>query len=123
MHAGHGKIDVIDSETGRSVPRDGATLGKIVLHGGCIMLGFLNNVEAIEAAIHEDRWFYMGDVGMMHLDSYLEIRDHSKEVIINTGENISSVEVESVLYGHPAVNKAAVVVHLDKLRGETRRAR
>ena len=114
-----GKVDVIDSETGRSVPRDGATMGEIVVRGGCVMLGYLNDDEATKAAIREDGWFYTGDVGVMHPDGYLEIRDRSKDVIINAGENISSVEVESVLYDHPAVNEAAVVARPDELRGET----
>ncbi|VAI34766.1 unnamed protein product [Triticum turgidum subsp. durum] len=66
-----------------------------------------------------DGWFYTGDVGVMHPDGYLEIRDRSKDVIISGGENISSVEVESVLYGHPAVNEAAVVARPDEFWGET----
>ena len=73
------------------------------------MLSHLNDDEATKAAIDEDGWFYTGDIGVMHPDGYLEIRDRSKDVIINAGENISSVEVESVLYSHPAVNEAAVV--------------
>jgi acyl-CoA synthetase (AMP-forming)/AMP-acid ligase II len=114
-----GKVDIVDSETGRSVPHDGATMGEIVLRGGCVMLGYLNDSEATKAAMREDGWFYTGDIGVVHPDGYLEIRDRSKDVIINAGENISSVEVESVLYGHPAVNEAAVVARPDELRGET----
>jgi acyl-CoA synthetase (AMP-forming)/AMP-acid ligase II len=83
------------------------------------MLGYLNDDEATKAAIRENGWFYTGDIGVMHPDGYLEIRDRSKDVIINAGENISSVEVESVLYDHPAVNEAAVVARPDELRGET----
>jgi acyl-CoA synthetase (AMP-forming)/AMP-acid ligase II len=114
-----GKVDIMDSETGCSVPRDGSTMGEIVLRGGCVMLGYLDDNAATKAAIREDGWFYTGDVGVMHPDGYLEIRDRSKDVIINAGENISSVEVESVLYSHPAVNEAAVVARPDELRGET----
>ncbi|PAN40728.1 hypothetical protein PAHAL_7G336100 [Panicum hallii] len=116
---GMAEVDIIDGETGRSVPRDGSTMGEIVLRGGCVMLGYLNDDEATKAAIRDDGWFYTGDVGVTHPDGYLEIRDRSKDVIINAGENISSVEVESVLYGHPAVNEAAVVARPDELRGET----
>ena len=104
-----GKVDIIDRETGSSVPGDGSTMGEIVFRGGCVMLGYLNDDEATKAAIREDGWFYTGDIGVMHPDGYLEIRDCSKDMIINTGENISSVEVESVLYSHPAVNEVAVV--------------
>ncbi|TVU16549.1 hypothetical protein EJB05_40120 [Eragrostis curvula] len=113
------EIDVVDAETGRAVPRDGATMGEVVLRGGSVMLGYLNDDAATRAAIRDDGWFYTGDVGVMHPDGYLEIRDRSKDVIISAGENISSVEVESVLYGHPAVNEAAVVARPDELRGET----
>uniref|UniRef100_A0ACD5Y3T3 Uncharacterized protein n=1 Tax=Avena sativa TaxID=4498 RepID=A0ACD5Y3T3_AVESA len=113
------EVDIIDGETGRSVARDGATMGEIVLRGGYIMLGYLNDEEATRAAIREDGWFYTGDVGVMHPDGYLEIRDRSKDVIISGGENISSVEVENVMYGHPAVNEAAVVARPDEFWGET----
>ncbi|OEL19371.1 putative acyl-activating enzyme 5, peroxisomal [Dichanthelium oligosanthes] len=113
------EVDIIDGETGRSVPPDGSTMGEIVLRGGSVMLGYLNDDEETKAAISDDGWFYTGDVGVMHPDGYLEIRDRSKDVIINAGENISSVEVESMLYGHPAVNEAAVVARPDELRGET----
>jgi acyl-CoA synthetase (AMP-forming)/AMP-acid ligase II len=116
---GMAEVDIVDGETGRSVPRDGSTMGEIVLRGGCVMLGYLNDDKATGAAIREDGWFYTGDVGVMHPDGYMEIRDRSKDVIISGGENISSVEVESVLYSHPAVNEAAVVARPDDFWGET----
>nr|WGU26825.1 putative acyl-activating enzyme 5 [Triticum monococcum] len=116
---GMAEVDIVDADTGRSVPRDGATMGEIVLRGGCVMLGYLNDSEATKAAIRDDGWFYTGDVGVMHPDGYLEIRDRSKDVIISGGENISSVEVESMLYGHPAVSEAAVVARPDEFWGET----
>ncbi|XP_037479970.1 probable acyl-activating enzyme 5, peroxisomal [Triticum dicoccoides] len=116
---GMAEVDILDGETGRSVPRDGSTMGEIVLRGGCVMLGYLNDSEATKAAIRDDGWFYTGDVGVMHPDGYLEIRDRSKDVIISGGENISSVEVESMLYGHPAVSEAAVVARPDEFWGET----
>ncbi|KAL5216592.1 hypothetical protein ABZP36_007993 [Zizania latifolia] len=116
---GMAEVDIVDGETGRSVPRDGSTMGEIVLRGGCITLGYLKDDAATNAAIRDNGWFYTGDVGVMHPDGYLEIRDRSKDVIISGGENISSVEVESVLYGHPAVNEAAVVARPDAFWGET----
>jgi acyl-CoA synthetase (AMP-forming)/AMP-acid ligase II len=116
---GMAEVDIVDGETGRSVPRDGSTMGEIVLRGGCVMLGYLNDDRATRAATREDGWFYTGDVGVMHPDGYMEIRDRSKDVIISGGENISSVEVESVLYNHPAVNEAAVVARPDDFWGET----
>ncbi|XP_074590200.1 2-methylpropanoate--CoA ligase CCL4-like [Curcuma longa] len=111
--------DVIDAATGQSVNRDGETMGEIVLRGGCLMLGYLKDPDATAKAMRADGWFYTGDVGVMHADGYLEIKDRSKDVIISGGENLSSVEVESILYGHPAVNEAAVVARPDDFWGET----
>ncbi|KAG6385828.1 hypothetical protein SASPL_154709 [Salvia splendens] len=112
------EIDVIDAETGKSVERDGKTLGEIVLCGGCVMLGYLKDAEGT-TKVMKDGWFFTGDVAVMHRDGYIEIKDRSKDVIISGGENLSSVEVESVLYGHPGVNEAAVVARPDELWGET----
>ncbi|KAK8947254.1 putative acyl-activating enzyme 5, peroxisomal [Platanthera zijinensis] len=111
-------MDVIDGETGRSVPWDGVTMGEVVLRGGHVMLGYLKDEETTAKTI-KDGWFFTGDVGVMHSDGYLEIKDRSKDVIISGGENISSVEVESLMYGHPAVNEAAVVARPDDYWGET----
>ncbi|XP_072969069.1 probable acyl-activating enzyme 5, peroxisomal [Typha angustifolia] len=111
-------VDIIDGATGRSVSRDGSTMGEIVLRGGCITLGYFKDDKATKEAIRNG-WFYTGDVGVMHPDGYLEIKDRSKDVIISGGENISSIEVESVMYGHPAVNEAAVVARPDEFWGET----
>ncbi|KAG0454141.1 hypothetical protein HPP92_025445 [Vanilla planifolia] len=111
-------MDVVDGATAQSVPWDGKTLGEVVLRGGHLMLGYLKDEEATARAI-KDGWFYTGDVGVMHPDGYLEIKDRSKDVIISGGENISSVEVESVMYGHPSVNEASVVARPDKYWGET----
>ncbi|CAI0555956.1 unnamed protein product [Linum tenue] len=83
------------------------------------MLGYLKDPIGTAKCMTEEGWFFTGDVGVMHPDGYLEIRDRSKDVIISGGENISSVEVESVLYGHPAVNEAAVVARPDEYWGET----
>ncbi|KAG8373560.1 hypothetical protein BUALT_Bualt11G0037200 [Buddleja alternifolia] len=115
---GMAEVDVIEPESGKSVKRDGKTLGEIVLRGGCVMLGYLKDPEGTSKAM-KNGWFYTGDVGVMHPDGYLEIKDRSKDVIISGGENLSSVEVESVLYTHPAVNEAAVVARPDAFWGET----
>lgn len=112
-------VDVVDADTGESVARDGKTLGEIVLRGGCLMLGYLKDPEGTAKSVRRNGWFYTGDVGVMHPDGYLEIKDRSKDVIISGGENMSSVEVESVLYAHPAVYEAAVVARPDELWGET----
>ncbi|XP_027078266.1 probable acyl-activating enzyme 5, peroxisomal [Coffea eugenioides] len=116
---GMAEIDVIEPETGVSVKRDGSTLGELVLRGGCIMLGYLKDPEGTSKSMRENGWFYTGDVAVMHPDGYLEIKDRSKDVIISGGENLSSVEVESALYMHPAVNEAAVVARPDEFWGET----
>jgi acyl-CoA synthetase (AMP-forming)/AMP-acid ligase II len=113
------EVDVVDAESGASVKRDGSTLGEVVMRGGSVMLGYLKDPEETSKCMKENGWFYTGDVGVMHPDGYLEIRDRSKDVIISGGENLSSVEVESVLYTHPAINEAAVVARPDEFWGET----
>ncbi|CAD6240099.1 unnamed protein product [Miscanthus lutarioriparius] len=111
--------DVIkDLKTMESVPRDGATLGEIVLCGSNVMKGYLKDPGATEAAFR-GMWFLTGDVGVIHPDGYVEIKDRSKDVIISGGENISSVEVEATLYQHPAVQEAAVVAMPHPYWGET----
>ncbi|KAL2247138.1 probable acyl-activating enzyme 4 [Sesamum indicum] len=112
------EVDVVEPDSGESVARDGCTMGEIVLRGGSVMLGYLKDPEGTSKCMREDGWFYTGDVGVMHPDGYLEVKDRSKDVIICGGENLSSVEVESVLYSHPAVNEAAVVARPDKYWGE-----
>ncbi|KAJ4806132.1 hypothetical protein LUZ62_018698 [Rhynchospora pubera] len=112
------KINVVDEYTGKSVAKDGISSGEIVVKGACVMLGYLKDEKATKAAI-KDGWFYTGDVGVVHPDGYVEIKDRSKDVIISGGENISSVEVECMLYSHPVVNEAAVVARPDKFWGET----
>ncbi|KAI3969109.1 hypothetical protein MKW92_011251 [Papaver armeniacum] len=113
------EIDVLDPESRVSVKRDGLSLGEIVLRGGSILLGYLKDPIGTSKCLKEDGWFYTGDVGVMHPDGYLEIKDRSKDVIISGGENISSVEVESILYSHPAIHEAAVVARPDEYWGET----
>ncbi|MED6146261.1 hypothetical protein PIB30_032888 [Stylosanthes scabra] len=101
-------VDVKNLETMESVPRDGKRMGEIMLRGSGIMMGYFKDSNATSKAF-ENGWFRTGDVGVIHPDGYLEIKDRSKDVIISGGENISSVEVEKVLYGHPRVLEAAVV--------------
>ncbi|GAA0149192.1 ligase [Lithospermum erythrorhizon] len=113
------EADVLDCESERSVKRDGLSQGEIVLRGGCLMLGYLKDPEATSKCFQDNGWFYTGDVGVMHPDGYLEIKDRSTDVIISGGENLSSIEVESVLYMHPGVNEAAVVAQPDEFWGET----
>ncbi|KAI5683848.1 hypothetical protein M9H77_05076 [Catharanthus roseus] len=113
------EVDVVDPATGVSVKRDGSTMGEIVLRGGSIMMGYLKDSEGTAKCLKGDGWLYTGDVGVMHPDGYLEIKDRSKDIIISGGENVSSVEVESVLYTNSAVNEAAVVARPDEYWGET----
>ncbi|XP_050230466.1 trans-cinnamate:CoA ligase, peroxisomal-like [Mercurialis annua] len=111
-------VDVKDLKTMRSVPRDGVTMGEIVLRGSSIMKGYFKDPKATAAAFRNG-WFATGDVGVIHPDGYLEIKDRSKDVIISGGENISSVELESVLYGHPRILEAAVVAMPHPTWGES----
>lgn len=111
-------MDVVDPESGLSVKRDGSTLGEVVLSGGSVMLGYLKDPVGTDTCM-KNGWFYTGDVGVMHPDGYLEIKDRSKDVIISGGENISSVEVESMLYSHPSILEAAIVARPDEFWGET----
>ncbi|KAF3435076.1 hypothetical protein FNV43_RR22163 [Rhamnella rubrinervis] len=113
------RVDVVDPESGLSVKRDGLTLGEIVVRGGSVMLGYLKDPAGTARCMKDDGWLYTGDVAVMHPDGYLEIKDRSKDVIISGGENLSSVEVESVLYTHPAIVEAAVVAKPDDYWGET----
>ena len=108
---------VIDRETGRDVPRDGQTQGEIVIRGNTVMKGYYKNPEATAEAF-EGGWFWSGDGAVMHPNGYIQIRDRLKDVIISGGENISSVEVEGVLYKHPDVLAAAVVAKADAKWGE-----
>ncbi|KAL6959738.1 2-methylpropanoate--CoA ligase ccl4 [Sarracenia purpurea var. burkii] len=112
-------VDVVDPVSGISVKPDGLTIGEIVLKGGSLMLGYLKDPEATSKCMRENGWLYTGDAAVMHPDGYLEIKDRTKDIIITGGENVSSVEVEAVLYSHPAVNEAAVVARPDEFWGET----
>src|SRR5216683_2503950 len=109
---------VADPATMHDVPADGATIGELMLRSNTLMKGYLTNPAATEEAF-ADGWFHTGDLAVMHEDGYIEIKDRAKDIIISGGENISSIEVEEVLYRHPMVMEAAVVARPDPIWGET----
>jgi fatty-acyl-CoA synthase len=111
-------IDVLDPVTMEPVPRDGSTLGEVMFRGNVVMKGYLNNAAATAQAF-QGGWFHSGDLGVMHPDGYIQLKDRSKDIIISGGENISSIEVEDALFKHPAVQAAAVVAKPDEKWGET----
>ncbi len=111
-------LDVFDPETMTPVPKDGETIGEVMFRGNIVMKGYLKNA-ATSASSLADGWFHSGDLGVMHADGYIQLKDRSKDIIISGGENISSIEVEDVLYRHPAVLEAAVVARPDPKWGET----
>jgi fatty-acyl-CoA synthase len=110
-------ITVLDPETMREVPRDGETIGEVMFRGNIVMKGYLKNEKATNEAF-SGGWFHTGDLGMLDEHGYVIIKDRSKDIIISGGENISSVEVEDILYKHPAVLFAAVVAKPDAKWGE-----
>jgi fatty-acyl-CoA synthase len=107
-----------DPESLAPVAADGAAIGEIFMRGNIVMKGYLKNPHATEEAF-AGGWFHTGDLGVVHPDGYIELKDRSKDIIISGGENISTVEVENVLYRHPAVLEAAVVARPDPMWGET----
>jgi fatty-acyl-CoA synthase len=107
-----------DPDTLEPTPWDGETIGELMLRGNTVMKGYLKNPSATEQALRGG-WFHTGDLGVQHPDGYIEIKDRSKDIIISGGENISSLEVEEVLYRHPLVLEAAVVAQPDEKWGET----
>ncbi len=109
---------VADPETLAPVPADAATMGEVFMRGNIVMKGYLKNPAATDKAFR-DGWFHTGDLGVLHPDGYIELKDRSKDIIISGGENISTIEVEGVLYRHPAVLEAAVVARPDDKWGET----
>ena len=110
-------VSVIDQDTGVRVAHDGETIGEIVIRCNTCMMGYWNNPKATKEAFAND-WFHSGDLAVIHDDGYIQIKDRSKDIIISGGENISSVEVENVLYQHPSVGEAAVVAMADETWGE-----
>jgi fatty-acyl-CoA synthase len=111
-------LDVMDPETMASVPADGQTLGEVMFRGNVVMKGYLKNKASTDLAF-EGGWFHSGDLGVKHPDGYVQLKDRSKDIIISGGENISSIEVEDVLFQHPAVQLVAVVARPDEKWGET----
>jgi fatty-acyl-CoA synthase len=111
-------VRIVDPATMTDMPADGATIGELVLRGNTVMKGYLKNTAATQEAF-AGGWFHTGDLGVMHPDGYVEIKDRAKDIIISGGENISSLEVEEVLYRHPAVMEAAVVARPDERWGES----
>ena len=111
-------LSVADPETLIPVPADGKSIGEVLMRGNIVMKGYLKNPQATEEAF-AGGWFHTGDLGVMHEDGYIELKDRSKDIIISGGENISTIEVEGVLYRHPAVLEAAVVARPDEKWGET----
>jgi fatty-acyl-CoA synthase len=112
------ELTVVDPASLEPVARDGATMGEVLMRGNIVMKGYLKNPRATEEAF-AGGWFHSGDLGVMHPDGYIELKDRSKDIIISGGENISTIEVEDVLYRHPSVLEAAVVARPDPHWGET----
>jgi fatty-acyl-CoA synthase len=111
-------LRIVDPATMRDVPADGEAIGELVLRSNTVMKGYLKN-PAASAEAFAGGWFHTGDLGVMHPDGYVEIKDRAKDIIISGGENISSLEVEEVLYRHPEIMEAAVVAKPDPRWGET----
>jgi len=109
---------VADSETCLPVPMDGETMGEVLFKGNVVMRGYLKNPGTTEKAF-AGGWYHSGDLGVWHEDGYIELKDRAKDIIISGGENISTIEVEGVLYQHPKVIEAAVVARPDEKWGET----
>ena len=112
------QFDVIDPTSMQPVPRDGETLGEVMFRGNVVMKGYFKNPTA-SANAFAGGWFHSGDLGVIHPDGYVQLKDRSKDIIISGGENISSIEVEDALYRHPAVAMAAVVAMPHEKWGET----
>ena len=110
-------LTVMDPATMRETPADGDTIGEVMFRGNIVMKGYLKNLPATEEAF-AGGWFHSGDLGVVHPDGYIQLKDRSKDIIISGGENISSIEVEDALYKHPAVASCGVVARADDRWGE-----
>ncbi len=117
-YAAEDGVTVMDPISMKEVPRDGTTMGEVMFRGNLVMKGYLKNPKATKEAF-ENGWFHSGDLGVLHEDGYVELRDRSKDIIISGGENISTIEVEGVIIKHPAVANVAVVAKPDEKWGET----
>ena len=109
-------VTILDPETMKEVPKDGKTIGEIMIRGNVVMKGYFKDKEATEKAM-KDGWFHTGDLAVMHPDGYAKIQDRSKDIIISGGENISSIEIEKIIINHPGVKDCAVIGIKDKLKG------
>ncbi len=112
------EIMIADPETMEPVAKDGTTIGEIFMRGNNVMMGYLKNPDATASAF-KNGWFATGDLGVLHTDGYIQIKDRSKDIIISGGENVSSLEIEDVLYEHPAIAGAAVVAYPNPKWGES----
>ncbi|KAK7366652.1 hypothetical protein VNO80_08647 [Phaseolus coccineus] len=117
-HVGLEDLDIKDPKTMKSVPADAKTIGEVMFRGNTVMNGYLKDLKATEEAF-KGGWFWSGDLGVKHPDGYIELKDRSKDIIISGGENISTIELEGVIFSHPAVLEAAVVGRPDDYWGET----
>ncbi|TMC09759.1 MAG: acyl-CoA synthetase, partial [Chloroflexi bacterium] len=115
-----GEVRVVDEEL-KNVPADGETMGEVVMRGNVVMKGYFENPEATEQAFRGG-WFHSGDVGVMHPDGVIELRDRKKDIIISGGENISTIEVEQAIASHAAVMECAVIAVPDEKWGEVPKA-
>ena len=111
-------LTVMEPSTMEQVPADGETMGEVMFRGNIVMKGYLHNDKATQEAF-AGGWFHSGDLGVLHPDGYIQLKDRSKDIIISGGENISSIEVEDVIYAHPDVTSCAVVAKPDEKWGET----
>jgi fatty-acyl-CoA synthase len=114
------RLRVVDEQMA-DVPADGETMGEIVMRGNNVMAGYFEDPEGTEKAF-AGGWFHSGDLGVMHPDGYIEVRDRAKDVVVSGGENISTIEVEQALLSHPAVLEAAVIGIPDEKWGEAPKA-
>ena len=110
-------VTIMDPETMKEVPRDGKTIGEIMIRANVVMKGYFKDKDATDKAM-KGGWFHSGDLAVMHEDGYVKIQDRSKDIIISGGENISSIEIENTLAKHPSVSIAAVVAKPDEKWGE-----
>ncbi len=118
-YAAEDGVTVMDPTTMKEVPRDGATMGEVMFRGNHHHEGLSQERQGDARGASSDGWFHSGDLGVMHEDGYIELRDRSKDIIISGGENISTIEVEGVIIDHPAVANVAVVAKPDEKWGET----
>ena len=112
------EVDVLNPETMKSVPKDGKTIGEIMIRGNVVMKGYFKDKEATKKSMNGG-WFHSGDLAVTYPNGYIKIQDRSKDIIISGGENISSIEIENTIAKHPAVSLAAVVAKPDEKWGET----